>query len=218
MKGLLHRLQVGHIKSTSLSAFLDSALSGSEHQRVSRHVAECTRCREDTLALQQTIQLLHSIPEVPVPRPFTLVAPVVVIKPDLSRVRRVPLMAAAAMAVALMAVVVSDGFGLIGPNTQQTVIHHLAMEEQVAVVRMDSSGGPARPISMDADTSRVDKSETIQSAVSNIADPTTPSGQSSVLDRVGYPFDLWMIEASLFGVALLLGIAGWAVRHPRSTS
>ena len=216
MKGLLHRLQLGHIKPASLSAFLDSVLSDSEHKRVSRHMAECTRCREDMLTLQQTIQLLRSIPEVPVPRPFTLVAPVVVIKPDFSRVRRVPLMAAAAMAVALMAVVVSDGLGLIGSNTQETVVH-LAMEEQAAVVRMDSSGGPTRPISMDADASRLDRSETIRSAVSNIADPTTPE-RPAVLVRVSYPFDLWMIEASLFGVTLLLGIAGWAVRRPRSTS
>ena len=215
MKGLLHRFQMGHIKPASLSAFLDAVVSDSEHKKISRHLSDCIQCHEEMLGLQQTVHLLRTIPEVPVPRSFMLTASVTVVKPDLSRIRRAPLMAAAAMAVALMVVLVSDGLGLVGPRGQQAVVH-LAMEEQATVVRTDASGGPASPISMDAKTPDVDRSASIQSTSINTADSTQAS-RTGTLNGVSYPFDLWMLELGLLGAVMLLGITAWVWRNDRSS-
>ena len=215
MKGLLHRFQMGHIKPASLSAFLDAAVSDSEYKKITRHLSDCTQCHAEMLGLQRTVHLLRTIPEVPVPRSFALTASVTVVKADLSRIRRAPLMAAAAMAVALVVVLVSDGLGLVGPQGQQTVVH-LAMEEQAAVVRTDASGGPASPISMDTKTTDVDRAASVQSTSINTVD-ATQSRRTDTLNGVGSPFDLWMLELGLLGAVILLGITAWAGRNDRSS-
>lgn len=56
----------------NLSAYLDGQLTGREKERVERHLTECTRCQKDLATLRSTVELLHAVPSVPLPRSFTL--------------------------------------------------------------------------------------------------------------------------------------------------
>jgi hypothetical protein len=58
----------------NLSAYLDSKLRGREKSRVERHLQSCAECRQDLATLRQTIDLLHLVPEVPLPRSFLVSA------------------------------------------------------------------------------------------------------------------------------------------------
>jgi len=58
----------------NLSAYLDGRLTASERERVERHVAACSRCQEELATLRSTVELLHEVPSVPLPRSFALSA------------------------------------------------------------------------------------------------------------------------------------------------
>lgn len=93
----------------NLSAFLDGQLPPQERARVERHLQECTDCRAELASLRQTVELLHQVPAVRLPRSFLL--PVgEAVRPRRARAPRlsyVYLQAATATAAVLLVLVVS---------------------------------------------------------------------------------------------------------------
>lgn len=55
-----------------LSAYIDGYLEPHAQQALQRHLAECIPCQEELEALRGVVALLHRVPQVPVPRSFTL--------------------------------------------------------------------------------------------------------------------------------------------------
>ncbi len=58
----------------NLSAYLDGQLTTRERERMERHLAECSRCQEELATLGSAVELLHTVPSVPLPRSFELSA------------------------------------------------------------------------------------------------------------------------------------------------
>lgn len=58
----------------NLSAYLDGQLTDSEKERLEHHLAECSQCQEELATLCSTVELLHAVPSVPLPRSFKLPA------------------------------------------------------------------------------------------------------------------------------------------------
>jgi hypothetical protein len=56
----------------ALSSYLDGRLSSRNGEFVERHLEECRSCREDFDSLRETVNLLHNLPLVRVPRPFII--------------------------------------------------------------------------------------------------------------------------------------------------
>src|SRR3972149_287209 len=100
----------------SLSAYIDGELEAAAAERLEAHLAACEGCRLELEQLRVTAAALRDLPEVQVPRSFTL-------SPERAAARRpqtraaAPLalgmrLAAAGVAVALAAVFVVDLGGL----------------------------------------------------------------------------------------------------------
>ena len=53
-----------------LSAYLDGMLTADEHERVETHLQTCDTCREEREALEQTLSLIHTLPEIKPPENF----------------------------------------------------------------------------------------------------------------------------------------------------
>jgi hypothetical protein len=58
-----------------LSEYIDSKLNSADKGIVEAHLEVCDTCSKELEALRMTVQLLHRVPEVSIPRPFTVVAP-----------------------------------------------------------------------------------------------------------------------------------------------
>jgi hypothetical protein len=58
-----------------LSEYIDGKLNKADKGIVEAHVEVCDACSKQLEALWMTVQLLHRVPEVSVPRQFTVVAP-----------------------------------------------------------------------------------------------------------------------------------------------
>ncbi len=63
-----------HLTIEQLSAFLDEQLSSQEQAIVDAHLRDCQQCQQALAELRQTVALLHALPQVEVPRSFTLPA------------------------------------------------------------------------------------------------------------------------------------------------
>jgi hypothetical protein len=63
-----------HLTIEQRSAFLDKQLSSQEQAIVDAHLRDCQQCRQALAELRQTVALLHALPQVEVPRSFTLPA------------------------------------------------------------------------------------------------------------------------------------------------
>jgi len=63
-----------HPTIEQLSAFLDKQLSSQEQAIVDAHLRDCQQCQQALAELRQTVALLHALPQVEVPRSFTLPA------------------------------------------------------------------------------------------------------------------------------------------------
>jgi predicted anti-sigma-YlaC factor YlaD len=59
-----------HTIEEKLSAYQDGELSVSEKEQVERHLAGCHSCREQHVTLQQTLQSLGDLQEIPTPAGF----------------------------------------------------------------------------------------------------------------------------------------------------
>ena len=55
-----------------LSAYLDDQLSPSVKEALEAHLVSCVSCRDDLESLRNVTMLLHRVPQVPVPRSYTL--------------------------------------------------------------------------------------------------------------------------------------------------
>jgi hypothetical protein len=58
-----------------LSEYIDSSLSSENKSFVERHLQTCETCSKELESLRMTVQLLHRVTEVPVPRSFTVTVP-----------------------------------------------------------------------------------------------------------------------------------------------
>jgi len=58
-----------------LSEYIDSKLNKADKGIVEAHLEVCDTCSRELESLRITVQLLHSVPEVSVPRPFTVAVP-----------------------------------------------------------------------------------------------------------------------------------------------
>ncbi len=58
-----------------LSEYLDGALGPDDRARVRAHLAGCAACQAELDSLSLTVELLHRLPQVRVPRSFVLEAP-----------------------------------------------------------------------------------------------------------------------------------------------
>ncbi len=58
-----------------LSEYIDSSLSSDDKSFVEHHLQTCEACSTELESLRGTVQLLHRVPEVPVPRSFTVTVP-----------------------------------------------------------------------------------------------------------------------------------------------
>jgi hypothetical protein len=63
-----------HLTTEQRSAFLDKQLSSQEQAIVDTHLRDCQQCQQALAELRQTVALLHALPQVEVPRSFTLPA------------------------------------------------------------------------------------------------------------------------------------------------
>jgi len=63
-----------HLTTEQLSALLDKQLSAQEQVIVDAHLQTCQQCRLALAELRQTVALLRALPQVEVPRSFTLPA------------------------------------------------------------------------------------------------------------------------------------------------
>ena len=58
-----------------LSEYIDNRLSTENKGFVERHLETCEACSKEFESLRRTVQLLHRVPEVPVPRSFAITVP-----------------------------------------------------------------------------------------------------------------------------------------------
>jgi hypothetical protein len=61
-----------HLTIEQRSAFLDKQLSSQEQAIVDAHLRDCQQCQQALAELRQAVALLHALPQVEVPRSFTL--------------------------------------------------------------------------------------------------------------------------------------------------
>lgn len=119
-----------HLSSAALSEYLDGRLHGSQREKVSRQLNSCTTCREELEGLRATMSLLRDLPDMPVPRNFTLAGPPpVLVAQSPPRLFRAPSWAyagAASLAGLALAVMVSaDATGLLttpATSTPQEIV------------------------------------------------------------------------------------------------
>lgn len=64
-----------HLSPEALSEYVDGLLAGRQRERASRRINSCATCREELASLRATIALLRELPDVAVPRSFTLASP-----------------------------------------------------------------------------------------------------------------------------------------------
>jgi anti-sigma factor RsiW len=64
-----------HLKLETLSEYLDGRLHSAAREKVARGLESCASCREELESLRATALLLQDLPEVQVPRAFTLAGP-----------------------------------------------------------------------------------------------------------------------------------------------
>jgi predicted anti-sigma-YlaC factor YlaD len=111
---------------SKLSEYLDDCLTPQERKDLEQHLEECEACRQEFELLRATVNLLHQVPQVPVPRSFALV------EADLQRRKPSPLVlhfrwlqVATAVAVALLAfLLVADFSGFVRHPVEGPVIEN----------------------------------------------------------------------------------------------
>jgi len=58
-----------------LSEYIDNSLSSEDKSFFEQHIQTCDGCSKELESLRMTVQLLHRVPEAPVPRSFAVTAP-----------------------------------------------------------------------------------------------------------------------------------------------
>lgn len=96
-----------HLDDEVLSSYIDGTLSARERAAVERHLATCPHCMRNMKTLQQTVQLLQQLPQLAVPRVFTLQQAGVAPQPARRNFAFAFLRAATAVVAVLLAVVIA---------------------------------------------------------------------------------------------------------------
>ena len=116
-----------------LSAYIDGEVSASETLRVEEHLARCQECQGELASLRSTVGLLRRLPEMAVPRSFSLSeAPQRRPTPTIVWTAR---LATSVAAVLLVALLLGDIVGLVGQ--QRT------LEDAVSRAEVQVPGAPA---------------------------------------------------------------------------
>ena len=116
-----------------LSAYIDGEVSASETLRVEEHLARCQECQGELASLRSTVGLLRRLPEMAVPRSFSLSeAPQRRPTPTIVWTAR---LATSVAAVLLVALLLGDIVGLVGQ--QRT------LEDAVSRAEVQAPGAPA---------------------------------------------------------------------------
>ncbi|MCH7620828.1 MAG: hypothetical protein IH870_02915 [Chloroflexi bacterium] len=154
-----------HLRPEILSEYLDGRLDQRHQELVARRLADCPACREELNTLQATVSALQSLPDLPLPRSFTLPTapspdyPAELIRQPTPLVMKLPGWAygsAASLAGLALALMLSaEAAGLASPASfQETaatadpgdvpVAQEAQVEAQVAVPEMaDQAAAPA---------------------------------------------------------------------------
>lgn len=98
-----------------LSAYIDGQAGESEAKRVEEHLSGCEECRLELDTLRATVSLLRDLPELEVPRSFTLTEAQVSARPTpaIAWTAWTPRIAASAAALFLAALLVGDALGVL---------------------------------------------------------------------------------------------------------
>jgi hypothetical protein len=115
-----------------LSPYLDGELTPQEQSTVERHLAICPDCQWNLETLRQTVQWTRQLPTVPVPRVFTIPAPV---RPERAprRLWGLPALQGATALVALLLFFVVAGDILLTGFLPAAVPQPGAMQEQAVM-------------------------------------------------------------------------------------
>jgi anti-sigma factor RsiW len=123
-----------------LSAYLDGMLSSKEQAKVEHHLRLCPTCAHNLSTLRQTVNLLRAMPSVPVPRAFTIRAPVETRRARPAWGLRLLQGATAVAALMLVVVLVGDiwlgGLQLGRPQPALVSEQPLAVVQEVEVTRI----------------------------------------------------------------------------------
>lgn len=98
-----------------LSEYIDNRLDGKKKALVEQHLMSCDACSKELESLRLTVQLLHRVPQAPLPRSFTITLPEpkreAVLGPSSLRWLR---LATAAAAIVLLVLLVGDFLNIFG--------------------------------------------------------------------------------------------------------
>jgi len=61
-----------HLSAEWLSVYLDGQVMPAQRQSIETHLRACPQCAQELQTLEQTVSLLHQVPQMTVPRPLTL--------------------------------------------------------------------------------------------------------------------------------------------------
>lgn len=116
-----------HIKSETMSEYLDDRLQGGALARVDQQLASCRVCREELESLRATVTMLQDLPVDAPQRSFTMAAPPAEPVPARSSpLLRAPQWvyagAASVAAIVLVILVSADATGLLAPDKPDDVI------------------------------------------------------------------------------------------------
>ena len=111
-----------HLSDELFSSYLDGQVTSREGEQVEEHLATCQRCQEALAGLRSTVELMHRVPAISVPRSFVL-SEVAQPAPRRALVPAWAVGAVASMAAALFAVIISaDLTGLLAPEASPTPV------------------------------------------------------------------------------------------------
>ena len=145
-----------HLRPEILSEYLDGRLDQGHQELVARRLADCAACREELNTLQTTVSALRSLPDLPLPRSFTLPTapspdyPANLIRKQDPLVMKMPAWAygsAASLAGLALALMLSaEAAGLASPasfeTTGQTTGQATAAPEAAALAKEAQSEAP----------------------------------------------------------------------------
>ena len=134
-----------HLRPEILSEYLDGRLDQGHQELVTRRLADCAACREELNTLQTTVSALRSLPDLPLPRSFTLPTapspdyPANLIRRQDPLVMKMPAWAygsAASLAGLALALMLSaEAVGLASPASFQTTGETTAAPEAATVAK-----------------------------------------------------------------------------------
>jgi hypothetical protein len=122
-----------HIDEILLSALVDDQLTGEEKPRALAHLETCAACQQHLNELRSVVSLLRGLPDVPLPRDFSLGPRLLVDPPNVIRLRQwygVARTAAASLAAAF--VFLSVGTLYVDSRSGSAPAAELATRPQIA--------------------------------------------------------------------------------------